>query len=219
MTTDGNLTTALTLEEERQHLEALLAQHKHNLYRLELVKVQKGLDTSIAILNELDYEREELARVQAMLHALEETPDPSARLAGQVRALLETMGYQVTAEKPVAHDQHRLACQVSMGLREFRRILLLCVDGEIGARLVEQMEARLQHENAAQAILIDHTRVAPRARQAAEESGGRVRAFTLAEFYRQLIGFVPYVQGVDRPVWSCYQAHLFGLATTYTRCV
>ena len=196
MTTNGNPTTTLTPEEERQHLEALLAQHKRNLYRLEQVKAQKGLDTSIAILNELEYERQELTRVQAMLRALEVTPDPLARLAGQVRALLEAMGYQVTAEKPVSRDQHQLVCQVSMGLGEFRRILLLCVDGEIGAGLVKQMEARLQAENAAQAILIAHTRVAPRSRQAAEESSGRVRAFTLAEFYRQLIDFVPYVEGL-----------------------
>jgi formylglycine-generating enzyme required for sulfatase activity len=196
MTTDGSLMTTLTLEEERQHLEKLLAQHKRNLYRLEQVKAQKGLDTSIAVLNELDYERQELARVQAMLRAMEVATDPLARLVGQVRALLEAMGYQVTAEKPVAHDQHQLVCQVSMGLGEFRRILLLCVDGEIGAGQVEQMEARLQVENAAQAILIAHTRVAPSARRAVGESGGRARAFTLAEFYRQLIDFTPYVEGL-----------------------
>ena len=196
MTTGDNSMTTLTLEEERQHLEKLLAQHKRNLYRLEQVKAQKGLDTSIAVLNELEYERQELSRVQAMLRALEVTPDPLARLVGQVRALLEAMGYQVTAEKPVTRDQHQLACQVSMGLGEFRRILLLCVDGEIGAGQVEQMEARLQVENAAQAILIAHTRVAPSARRAVEESGGRARAFTLAEFYRQLIDFTPYVEGL-----------------------
>jgi len=199
MTTGGNSTTTLTLEEERQHLERLLAQHKRNLYRLEQVKAQKGLDTSIAILNELDYERQELARVQDMLRALEATPDPLARLTGQVRALLEAMGYQVTAEKPGGPAKRLLICEVpAAGLGMFQRVLLLCVDGEIGARLVEQMEVGLQAENAAQAILIAHTRLAPRARRAAGESGSRVRAFTLAEFYRQLIDFTPYVEGLVR---------------------
>lgn len=50
----------LPVEEERQYLERLLAQHKRNLYRLEEKKAQKGLDTSISVLNELDYERQEL---------------------------------------------------------------------------------------------------------------------------------------------------------------
>ena len=57
MTTGGNPTATLTLEEERQHLEGLLAQHKRNLYRLEQVKANRGLDTSIVVLNELEYER------------------------------------------------------------------------------------------------------------------------------------------------------------------
>jgi len=101
MTTGGNLTTTLTLEEERQHLERLLAQHKRKLYRLEEVKAQKGLDTSIAVLNELDYERGELARVQAMLRALEAAPDPLARLTGQVRARLEAVLLDSVAERYV----------------------------------------------------------------------------------------------------------------------
>ena len=109
MMTGGNLTTTLTLEEERQHLERLLAQHKRNLYRLEQVKSPKGLDTSIAILNELDYERGELARVQAMLRALEAAPDPLARLTGQVRALLEAVLLDsVAAEWHPGRDSHLL---------------------------------------------------------------------------------------------------------------
>jgi formylglycine-generating enzyme required for sulfatase activity len=187
----------LTLEEERQYLEGLLAQHKRNLYRLEEKKALKGVDTSVSVLNELDYERQELVRVQAMLQALEAAPDPLARLAGQVRTLLEAMGYRVTAEKPGGSARRLLVCEVpAAGLGMFQRVLLLCVDGEIGAGLVEQMEAGLQAESTAQAILIAHARVAPSARRAAEESDGRVRAFTLAEFYRQLIDFAPYVEGL-----------------------
>ena len=90
MTTGGNLTTTLTLEEERQHLERLLAQHKRNLYRLEEVKAQKGLDTSIAVLNELDYERGELARVQAMIRRSSDVAEPTTLTVGKISMNLIT---------------------------------------------------------------------------------------------------------------------------------
>jgi hypothetical protein len=175
MTGEGRI-NELTLEEERQYLEGLLAQHKRNLYRLEEKKALKGVDTSVSVLNELDYERQELVRVQAMLQALEAAPDPLARLTGQVRTLLEAMGYRVTAKKPGGSARRLLVCEVpAAGLGMFQRVLLLCVDGEIGGGLVEQMEAGLQAKSAAQAILVAHARVAPSARRAAEKSGGRVR--------------------------------------------
>lgn len=75
---DNDFEVPLMLEqkqpETQRHLERLLDQHKRNIQRLEEVKTLKGLDTPVSVLNELDYEREEMARIKQMLLEIKETP-------------------------------------------------------------------------------------------------------------------------------------------------
>jgi hypothetical protein len=118
-------------------------------------------------------------------------PAPSlSPLVETVRGLLQTMGYE--CEVPGAEDSPLTCfhCQPKGGgLRS--PLVVGCKNGPAEVADVQTIADQLNADQ--QGYVIAETRVLPTARQAAQASG-RVRVFTLAGFYNELLDFRAYVE-------------------------
>ena len=127
-------------------------------------------------------------------------PEPTAlpELVATVRGLLDAMGY--TCGEPACDPDQALPpllcfrCRPqSSGLRP--PLWVGCkVGGPLAAPDVQTLLVQLA--KAEQGYLVAETRVLASARKAAAATEGRVRVFTLNTFYRELLDFRAYVQGL-----------------------
>jgi formylglycine-generating enzyme required for sulfatase activity len=124
-------------------------------------------------------------------------PEPTAlpELVATVQGLLDAMGY--TCAEPacdLASSLLRFRCRPqSSGLRP--PLWVGCkVGGPLAAPDVQTLRSQLSE--AEQGYLVAETRVLASAREAAATTEGRVRVFTLNTFYRELLDFRAYVQGL-----------------------
>ncbi|MCK4471889.1 MAG: restriction endonuclease, partial [Anaerolineae bacterium] len=122
-----------------------------------------------------------------------EAPTPAGRLAETVEGLLTVMGFACQSREASA-GRVRLVC-ISKGAFA-RPVAVVCQEGTVGRPDVETLIAEAQSQDLGGGVLVTHTRVSPEARKRAAETEGAVRAFTLDEFYRELINFEPYVRAL-----------------------
>jgi hypothetical protein len=59
------------LTEDKRHLNALLEQHKRNLYKLRERQAKYGLDAPLSLLNEIEHEESEIERIKTELQSSE----------------------------------------------------------------------------------------------------------------------------------------------------
>ena len=131
----------------------------------------------------------------AQLRGVEPPAPAPSPLVDKVRGLLATMGYD--CEQP-AGDEGPLTCfrcrPRGGGLRS--PLVVGCKAGPAEVADVQTVAAQLEAADE-QGYVIAETRVLPTARGAAQTSG-RVRVFTLAGFYSELLDFSSYVKwGMD----------------------
>jgi hypothetical protein len=69
-------TKGISIDEQRAHLQKLLETHRRNLHQLEERAAKYGLDQPISLLNQMEYERAEIARSEQELSALEKAQIP-----------------------------------------------------------------------------------------------------------------------------------------------
>jgi len=69
-------TKGISIDEQRAHLQKLLETHQRNLHQLEERAAKYGLDQPISLLNQMEYERAEIARSEQELSALEKAQIP-----------------------------------------------------------------------------------------------------------------------------------------------
>jgi len=122
-----------------------------------------------------------------------EAPTPAGALAERVEGLLTVMGF-TCQERQAAADRVRLVC-TSKGAFA-RPVAVVCKEGAVERGDVEALIAQVKAQDLGGGVLVTHTRVSPAARKRAAETEGAVRAFTLDEFYRELIDFEGYVRTI-----------------------
>ena len=114
-------------------------------------------------------------------------------LVETVQSLLQTMGYQCDPPQTPAAALTTFAARPQGGGLQ-PPLLIGCRTGPLEAADVKALAGQL-NDSDQQGYLIAENRVLDSARRAAGGQG-RVRLFTLAEFYRQLLDFEPYVTGL-----------------------
>jgi formylglycine-generating enzyme required for sulfatase activity len=121
-----------------------------------------------------------------------EPPTPAGQLAATVEGLLTVMGFTCQARDQT--DPHRVSlfCQGSKPFAQ--RMLVVCKEGAVKRPDVEALLAEVDAQKPSAGVLVTHTRVSPTARDRAAQTAGAVRAFTIDQFYRELIDFQPYVR-------------------------
>jgi hypothetical protein len=124
---------------------------------------------------------------------VEEEPTPASALAERVEGLLTVMGF-TRQERQVAADRVRLVC-TSKGAFA-RPVAVVCKEGTVERGDVEALLAEVKAQDLGGGVLVTHSRVSPAARERAAETEGAVRAFTLDQFYRELIDFEGYVRAL-----------------------
>ena len=124
---------------------------------------------------------------------VEEEPTPAGALAERVEGLLTVMGF-TRQERQVAADRVRLVC-TSKGAFA-RPVAVVCKEGTVERGDVEALLAEVKAQDLGGGVLVTHARVSPAAREGAAETEGAVRAFTLDQFYRELIDFEGYVRAL-----------------------
>jgi formylglycine-generating enzyme required for sulfatase activity len=130
-----------------------------------------------------------LARLRGEAPAVAVTLPP---LVEKVRGLLATMGYDCASPTGEGHLTCFACTPRSRGLRP--PLLVGCKAGAVEVADVQAVAAGLDAPER-QGYLVAETRLLPTAEAAARESG-RVRAFTLAGFYRELLDFSAYVESL-----------------------
>jgi formylglycine-generating enzyme required for sulfatase activity len=123
----------------------------------------------------------------------EPEPTPAGALAATVEGLLEVMGFSCQGREQIP-DQVQLICTSKGALA--RPMVVVCKEGTVQKGDVEAVLAQVREDDLGGGVLVTHTRVSPAARDAAAGTGDLVRAFTLDEFYRELIDFEPYVRAL-----------------------
>jgi len=122
-----------------------------------------------------------------------ELPTPAGTLAETVEGLLTVMGF-VCQERQAATDRVHLVCTSKSAFAG--PVAVLCKEGTVERGDVEALLAEVKAQGLDRGVLVTHTRVSPAARKHAAATGGAVQAFTLDEFYRELIDFEPYVRAL-----------------------
>jgi len=121
----------------------------------------------------------------------EVVPTPAGALAERVEGLLTVMGF-ACQERQAAADRVRLVC-TSKGAFA-RPVAVVCKEWVVERPDVEALLVEVKEQELGGGVLVTHTLVSPAARERAAESEGAVRAFTLDQFYRELINFEGYVR-------------------------
>jgi formylglycine-generating enzyme required for sulfatase activity len=75
-------------------------------------------------------------------------------------------------------------------------VAVVCKEGTVERGDVEALLAEVKAQDLGGGVLVTHARVSPAAWERAAETEGAVRAFTLDQFYRELIDFEGYVQAL-----------------------
>jgi len=134
---------------------------------------------------------------------------PAGSLAETVEWLLTVMGF-TCQERQATADRVRLICSRKGTFT--RSVVVVCKEGTVERDDVETLIAEVQSQDLGGGVLVTHTRVSPAAREQATGTEGTVRAFTLDEFYRELIDFEPYVRtlvdGYEKSELSSYYVDL-----------
>ncbi|NIO70829.1 MAG: hypothetical protein GTN71_17795 [Anaerolineae bacterium] len=120
-------------------------------------------------------------------------PTPAGALAERVEGLLTVMGF-ACQERQATEDRVRLVC-TSKGAFA-RPVAVLCKEGAVERGDVEALLTEVKEQDLGGGVLVTHIRVTPAARKRAAETEGAVRAFTLDQFYRELIDFEGYVRAL-----------------------
>jgi formylglycine-generating enzyme required for sulfatase activity len=120
-------------------------------------------------------------------------PTPAGALAERVEGLLTVMGF-ACQERQAAADRVRLVC-TSKGAFA-RPVAVVCKEGTVERGDVDALLAEVKAQDLGGGVLVTHSRVSPAALERAAETEGAVRAFTLDEFYRELIDFEGYVRAL-----------------------
>jgi formylglycine-generating enzyme required for sulfatase activity len=123
----------------------------------------------------------------------EAVPTPASALAERVEVLLTVMGF-TRQERQAAADRVRLVC-TSKGAFA-RPVAVVCKEGTVERGDVEALLAEVKAQDLGGGVLVTHARVSPAAREGAAETEGAVQAFTLDQFYRELIDFEGYVRAL-----------------------
>ncbi len=184
-------------EQEIERLQELWGVHRSNIRDLEKILARYGTDRPSHLLSSLEFEREQLQRVEEELAALQKgplSPSPVESLAEQVHSLLEVMGYTVDEQYQADDQQHYMVCLVKVGLGRTHRVLIGSVEGAIERLQVEAFEAEVRNREAVEGLLITNSHVTPEAQKRAGATEGQVRLFTLSQFYRLLVDFEPYIR-------------------------
>jgi formylglycine-generating enzyme required for sulfatase activity len=116
---------------------------------------------------------------------------PAGELAGTVEELLKVMGF-ICQRREVVNDRVRLVCSREGGFA--RPVAFVCQEGTVTGEHVDALLHEVQAEGLSAGVLVTHVRLTPAARERAAATQGAIRAFTLGEFYRELINFEPYVR-------------------------
>jgi hypothetical protein len=120
-------------------------------------------------------------------------PTPAGALADTVEGLLAVMGF-ACQERQAAADRVQLVC-TRKGVFA-RPMAVVCKEGAVERGDVEALIAEVKAQDLGGGVLVTHSRVSPEARKQAAETEGAVRAFTLDQFYRELIDFEGYVRAL-----------------------
>jgi formylglycine-generating enzyme required for sulfatase activity len=116
---------------------------------------------------------------------------PASELAGTVEELLKVMGF-ICQQREVVNDRVRLVCSREGGFA--RPVAFVCQEGTVTGDDVVALLHGVQAEGLSAGVLVTHVRLTPAAREWAAATQGAIRAFTLSEFYRELINFESYVR-------------------------
>jgi formylglycine-generating enzyme required for sulfatase activity len=122
-----------------------------------------------------------------------EAPTPAGALAERVEGLLTVMGF-ACQERQAAADRVQLVCT---GKGAFARpVAVVCKEGTVERGDVDALLAEVKVQDLGGGVLVTHARLSPAARERAAETESAVRAFTLDQFYRELIDFESYVRAL-----------------------
>jgi len=116
---------------------------------------------------------------------------PAGELAGTVDGLLTVMGF-TCQRREMVNDRVRLVCNREGGFA--RPVAFVCQEGTVTGDDVDALLHKVQAEGLSAGVLVTHVRLTPAARERAAATQGAIRAFTLNEFYRELIDFESYVR-------------------------
>jgi hypothetical protein len=166
-------------------------------FRLYGVKVDLAPPTTVRPMRTVKPLPSELwAVVQRRLaHLRGETPSVTTTLpplAEKLCGLLSTMGYDCAASTSEGPLSFFTFTPRSRGLRP--PLLVGCKAGAVEVADVLAVAERLETPDQ-QGYVVAERRLLPTAQEAAQESG-RVRVFTLAGFYRELLDFSAYVESL-----------------------
>jgi formylglycine-generating enzyme required for sulfatase activity len=115
---------------------------------------------------------------------------PADELAATIVELLKVMGF-ACQDHQAAGDRVRLVC--THGGAFARPVAVVCKEGPVSRGDVEAVLGNVNAQSLGGGVIVTHKLVTSSARQRAAETGSLVRAFTLDQFYRELIDFEPYV--------------------------
>ncbi len=131
-------------------------------------------------------------RLERMQGVETEPPAALSPLVETVRGLLMTMGYDCDLPDPV-EGLTRFRCRPrGGGLRS--PLLVGCKAGPVEVRDVQAIAGQLDPDEVG--YVVAEMRALPSALDEADHSGGRTRVFNLAGFYRELLDFRVYVEGL-----------------------
>ncbi|WP_328754591.1 NACHT domain-containing protein [Streptomyces sp. NBC_00269] len=139
-------------------------------------------------------------------HRLAEEPGradarPDMRLRDDVRAWFTAVGYQV--EQTWAASGNTSALLVHVPTRRpgrFDRVIVLCVDGELGLYHLDVLENLVQEYGAAEGWGVAQLRISEAARRRAADSQDRYSCFSFDELIDMEVDFEPYIDWLQNEV-------------------
>lgn len=164
--------------------KAFIAEFQSKNLFVIAVLAQNGIpviiDPSSGIVENDRAERLPVEVVQ-VINSLHETPNPIVELAKEIRTWMRAIRYDVT-EPLLANDRYvDMVATLEQGALK-QRVLVRCVDGEIAAQDVDELDGQLDRK-ITQGWLISDRRVSDSARKQAFQNDA-VQLFNFSEFLR-----------------------------------
>ncbi|MGW2731340.1 hypothetical protein, partial [Streptomyces sp. NPDC001494] len=139
-------------------------------------------------------------------HRLVEEPGradtrPDMRLRDDVRGWFTAVGYEV--EGTWAASENTSALLVNVPTRRpgrFDRVIVLCVDGELGLYHLDVLENLVQEQGAAEGWGVAQLRISEAARRKAADSQDKYSCFSFDELIDMEVDFEPYIDWLQREV-------------------
>lgn len=139
-------------------------------------------------------------------HRLVEEPGradarPDMRLRDDVRGWFTAVGYQV--EHTWAASENTSALLVNVPTRRpgrFDRVIVLCVDGELGLYHLDVLENLIQEQGAAEGWGVAQLRISEAARRKAADSQDKYSCFSFDELIDMEVDFEPYIDWLQHEV-------------------